>query len=217
MRTSPKRTLYVRALFDYDPHKVCERSIFGETLKNLLQNSGRRVAQPGVRIQLWGHFARHQRKRWWMVAGLTYENITWNQEEIKLYEIGRSWLSVWFIHRHENCCQMERRLAWVLFLPSRGHLKIMQNPILKTFPLICRFGKVCTILRTFPVSSMTAFLNIWLVRKVDNQPLPRWERKMKMKNRKLVFGGQGGGHGRSSTSLDRWGPREYKEEGLLGI
>ena len=27
----------------------------------------------------------------------------------------------------------------------------------------------------------------------------RWERKMKMKNRKLVFGG----HGRSSTSLDR--------------
>jgi len=31
----------------------------------------------------------------------------------------------------------------------------------------------------------------------------RWERKMKMKNRKLVFGGQGGGHGRSSTSLDR--------------
>ena len=28
---------------------------------------------------------------------------------------------------------------------------------------------------------------------------------MKMKNRKLVFGGQGGGHGRSSTSLDRWG------------
>jgi len=26
---------------------------------------------------------------------------------------------------------------------------------------------------------------------------------MKMKNRKLVFGGQGGGHGRSSTSLDR--------------
>ena len=34
VRTSPKRTLYVRALFDYDPHKVhtcCERIIFRET------------------------------------------------------------------------------------------------------------------------------------------------------------------------------------------
>ena len=39
---------------------------------------------------------------------------------------------------------------------------------------------------------------------------PRWERKMKMKNRKLVFGGQGGGHGRSSTSLDRWVGAKHK-------
>jgi len=31
----------------------------------------------------------------------------------------------------------------------------------------------------------------------------RWERKMKMKNRKLVFGGHSNSHGRSSTSLDR--------------
>ena len=205
MRTSPKRTLYVRALFDYDPHKVCGRSIFLETWKTFckIQDDGLPSRGLGFNYGDILHVTNASDDEWWQVI---LEKISpQKQEEIKLYEIVRSWSSVWFIHRHENCCQMERRLAWVLFLPSRGHLKIMQNPILKTFPLICRFCKVCTILRTFPVSSMTAFLYIWRVRKVDNQPLPRWERKMKMKNRKLVFGGQGGGHGRSSTSLDRWG------------
>ena len=112
---------------------------------------------------------------------------------------GRLWILSWLCHklffskqghnliiiltRLENCCQMVKRLAWVLFLPSRGN----QN-----------FIVISTLIESYSKDQIVTEHNLKFTTHL------RWERKMKMKNRKLVFGGQGGGHGRSSTSLDRW-------------
>ena len=77
---------------------------------------------------------------------------------------------------------MVKRLAWVLFLPSKGN----QN-----------FIVISTLIESYSKDQIVTEHNLKFTTYL------RWERKMKMKNRKLVFGGQGGGHGRSSTSLDR--------------
>ena len=110
-----------------------------------------------------------------------------------------NWIWIWFIQARKLLPNGEE--AGLGIVPSKQRWKQLglifadfAKPILRTFHW------------TFPVLFMmtpnSAFLNIWLV--------VRWERKMKMKNRKLVFGGQGGGHGRSSTSLDRWVAAKYK-------
>ena len=69
MRTSPKRTLYVRALFDYDPHKVCERSIFLETWKNFckIQDDGLPSRGLGFNYGDILHVTNASDDEWWQV------------------------------------------------------------------------------------------------------------------------------------------------------
>ena len=82
VRTSPKRTLYVRALFEYDPHKDD-----GLPSRGLGFNYGDIL-----------HVTNASDDEWWQVgrlggtSGLHFELL--------------------FISRRGNCCLMVRRLDW---------------------------------------------------------------------------------------------------------
>ena len=186
----------------------CERSIFLWNLNQLSWNSGRWAAQPGVGIQLWGHFARHQRQRWWMVAG----HIEWwgkkqcsksslKPEEVELFEV----VEVISLIYTGSKIVAKWRGGWLGYCSFQAEVTGLTLRFFKTFT----FSLFCSGSQT---------LQIWIfdpILKLATYPI-RWERKMKMKNRKLVFGGQGGPHGRSSTSLDRWVAAKYNQ-GYFGI
>ena len=82
VRTSPKRTLYVRALFEYDPHKDD-----GLPSRGLGFNYGDIL-----------HVTNASDDEWWQVG--------------RLGGTCRLNIEQFIISRRENCCLMARRLAW---------------------------------------------------------------------------------------------------------
>ena len=72
VRTSPKRTLYVRALFDYDPHKVhisCVKKDFLETWINFseIQDDGLPSRGLGFNYGDILHVTNASDDEWWQV------------------------------------------------------------------------------------------------------------------------------------------------------
>ena len=89
VRTSPKRTLYVRALFEYDPHKDD-----GLPSRGLGFNYGDIL-----------HVTNASDDEWWQVG----VNVS----------ILSNFQSLNSLSRLANCCQTERKQVWELFLPNR--------------------------------------------------------------------------------------------------
>ena len=69
VRTSPKRTLYVRALFDYDPHKVLFiNTSIGETDKRSIQDDGLPSRGLGFNYGDILHVTNASDDEWWQVV-----------------------------------------------------------------------------------------------------------------------------------------------------
>ena len=119
VRTSPKRTLYVRALFDYDPHKV----LFSNT--SIVETDGSQSRTTVCQAGGWGSTMATSCTSPTPVttSGGRLWRLSWAYHKLFFSKEGHNLIIT--PNRLENCCRMVKRLAWVLFLPSRGNQNII--------------------------------------------------------------------------------------------